>query len=128
MNTLYAHPNNIEELNKRLELVHARDNNTLNDLGLSPIGHMMAGLALMPCEYLPEWTETGKVLFPNDPYVEYENSDEGWALALGLATKEVERGYYMMENGKPTPWQVSVPNNDPWEDYAPSYLNSRGAY
>jgi len=47
-------------------------------------------------ENIPIKQETGRIIFPKDRFVEYEPSDEPWALALGLAHKETEPVFYLM--------------------------------
>jgi hypothetical protein len=47
---------------------------------------------------LPTHTKTGRVLFPQDPFVEYEASDRGWALALGIAKEELSRSFFAIKS------------------------------
>lgn len=52
---------------------------------------------------IPATQPTGKVKFPTDgnwQFCEFEEKDEGWALALGFATREEEPVFYMVNQPK----------------------------
>lgn len=58
------------------------------------------GIPIYVNKHLPATRPTGKVNFPKDGnwrFCEFEEKDEGWALGLGIATREEEPVYYMIE-------------------------------
>lgn len=58
--------------------------------GRSPLD----GLEVQALVYLPAFRKTGRLIWPDDPFVTYEESDRSWGVALGIATEEVEPVFY----------------------------------
>lgn len=46
------------------------------------------------CVTIPQFRKTGRLIWPDDPFVTYEESDRSWGVALGIATEEVEPLFY----------------------------------
>ena len=92
---IYAHPKNIAKL--RAAANEAADQ-PFDGFGLSGL---CAGIDVVASEFLPltRPQKTGRVIFPEDPYVDYGAEDEGWALALGFAFEETEEvdAFYEIE-------------------------------
>lgn len=52
---------------------------------------------------MPATRKTGRLIWPRDPFVTYEESDRSWGVALGIA-KEEEEPYFL----DLTPYQIEV--------------------
>lgn len=46
------------------------------------------------CVEIPAFKKTGRLIWPDDPFVTYEESDRSWGVALGIAQEEVEPVFY----------------------------------
>jgi hypothetical protein len=46
------------------------------------------GIEIRTDPLLPRTHKTGRLLWPSDPFVTYEDSDREWGLALGFCTEE----------------------------------------
>lgn len=67
------------------------------------IEYSLDGIPIYIDHNLPEASPIGKVKFPTDgnwKFCEFEEKDEEWALALGVATREEEPVYYMIDHSK----------------------------
>jgi hypothetical protein len=56
------------------------------------------GLDVFIDKHIPETAPIGKVKFPNWRFCEFEEKDEGWALALGIASREEVPVVYAINN------------------------------
>jgi hypothetical protein len=65
-----------------------------------PYDNVPGGLPVYIDKNLPSTQPTGKVKFPDWKFCEFEEKDEGWALALGFATREDETVFYMINQPK----------------------------
>lgn len=68
-----------------------------------PFDTIPGGLPVYIDKNIPATQPTGKVKFPTDgnwKFCEFEEKDEGWTLALGIATREEEPVYYTIDQSK----------------------------
>lgn len=104
-----THPDNAQLLRRCLSVEQGGDP-----------GHpfRLFGIELVTSEHLPRThqVETGRVLWPADRFVEWEESDIPWALALGIARKETreEPLFYRLRPPKLHPTYVSPVNALKW--------------
>lgn len=54
--------------------------------------------------------KTGRLIWPKDPFVTYEESDRSWGLALGIAQEETEPLFYEMPDVRFEPISAQIDN------------------
>jgi hypothetical protein len=89
---IYTHPKNVSILG---EISGKLWNNSL--------GYPVSGLPIYTDKNIPVTQPTGKVKFPTDGnwrFCEFEEKDAEWAVPLGIAEREEEPVFYMMEQSK----------------------------
>lgn len=98
---IVTHPENIEALREKFI-------DKVFDDRFRPI---FPGVEFIANRDLDVWkhTPTGRIIWPDDPYVEYEDSDAEWALPLGIAEREMksERLFYEVANTY-QPWRFAM--------------------
>lgn len=86
---LLAHPDNITLIQKALaERLELPD-------GFPPISDCL-GIKFRGDKGLAREVPTGRILFPEHRFIEWEASDYEWALALGLAKREMAPVFYWL--------------------------------
>lgn len=91
MKQLLAHPDVLREL--RSELPPA------DKVGFEKFNwsQQLFGIELIEDRNIPKEAPIGKAVFPQDPFVEYEESDAEWAVPLGFAKREMVPVAYWLD-------------------------------
>lgn len=91
---IYCHPDNkqllIDKLRSHCKLAPPADIPPFSPLSGIPFSSL---IETSPC--IPRTRKTGRVIFPEDKFVEYGPEDEEWALALGFGEEETEPVVFM---------------------------------
>lgn len=82
---IYCHPDNMKLLEQFTE--------TPEDKPLG-ITLRMFETPIIPTRSVPKTQKTGRLVWPKDPFVSYEESDRQWGLALGIAKEEEETVFF----------------------------------
>jgi len=93
MKSIYCHPDNLEILKDRINTI----NKDLNSFApMTPLG--IFGLPIFTDSSLPKERPTGKIIYRQDPFVNWEEFDLEWVLYLGFAYEEMELAYYTIDD------------------------------
>lgn len=84
---IYCHPDNVGLL-RQFEM--KADDSRLRMAFRMPL----FADAIIPTRAVPKTQKTGRLIWPQDPFVTYEESDRSWSVPLGIAKEEEEVVFY----------------------------------
>lgn len=88
---ILTHPDNMARLKAVLPAV------AIGDSPAIPVD----AIEIRTDPFIEPTRKTGRLIWPDDPFVTYEESDRSWGLALGIAAEEVEPVFYEFTPPKP---------------------------